>query len=71
MDRTVADLNIAHFRKLLETETDSVKRETLQRLLAEEEAKLARRAKNQQIAAVSPSSSVVRDGLAKPANGSG
>ena len=42
MDRTVANLNIAHFRKLLETETDSVKRETLQRLLAEEEAKLAR-----------------------------
>ena len=42
MDRTVADLNIAHFKKLLETETDPVKRKTLQRLLAEEEAKLAR-----------------------------
>jgi hypothetical protein len=42
MDRTVANLNIAHFRKLLETETDPVKRETLQRLLAEEETKLAR-----------------------------
>jgi len=42
MDRTVADLNIAHFKKLLETETDSVKRETLQRLLAEEEAKLGK-----------------------------
>ena len=42
MDRTVADLNIAHFKKLLETETDPVKRETLKRLLAEEESKLAR-----------------------------
>jgi len=41
MDRTVADLNIAHFKKLLETETDPVKRETLQRLLAAEEARLA------------------------------
>jgi hypothetical protein len=41
MDKTVADLNIAHFKNLLETETDSVKRQTLQRLLAEEEAKLA------------------------------
>lgn len=37
----MADLNIAHFKKLLETETDPVKRETLQRLLATEEAKLA------------------------------
>ena len=42
MDRTVADLNIAYFKKLLETETDSVKRQTLQRLLAEEEAKLSK-----------------------------
>jgi hypothetical protein len=41
MDKTVADLNIAHFRKLLETETDPAKRETIQRLLAQEEAKLA------------------------------
>jgi len=42
VERTVADLNIAHFTKLLETEADPVKRETLQRLLAGEEAKLAR-----------------------------
>ncbi|SIO44452.1 hypothetical protein SAMN05443247_05454 [Bradyrhizobium erythrophlei] len=42
MDKTVADLNIQHFKKLLETETDPVKRQTLQTLLAEEEAKLAR-----------------------------
>ncbi len=40
MDKTVADLNIEHFKKLLETETDPVRRRTLQRLLAEEEAKL-------------------------------
>jgi len=43
MDRTVVDLNIAHFRRLLSTETDSVKRQTMERLLAEEEAKLTRR----------------------------
>ncbi len=42
MDKTVADLNIAHFRKLLSTEIDPAKRETIARLLAEEEAKLAR-----------------------------
>ena len=41
MDKTVADLNIAHFRKLLSDETDPVKRQTIERLLAEEEAKLA------------------------------
>jgi len=41
MDRTVADLNIAHFRKLLETEASDEKRQVLLRLLAEEEAKLA------------------------------
>lgn len=40
MDKTVADLNIAHFKKLLSTEVDPVKRQTLERLLAEEEAKL-------------------------------
>jgi hypothetical protein len=42
VDKTVADLNIAHFRKLLAAETDPVKRQTIERLLAEEEAKLAR-----------------------------
>jgi len=39
VDRTVADLNIAHYRKLLSTETDPVRRQTIERLLAEEEAK--------------------------------
>lgn len=40
MDRTVAHLNIEHYRRLLETEIDPPKRETILRLLAEEEAKL-------------------------------
>lgn len=42
MDRTVADLNIAHFKKLLSAEVDPTKRRKIERLLAEEEAKLAR-----------------------------
>jgi hypothetical protein len=41
MDRTVARLNIEHFRKQLAEEKDEVKRRTLTQLLAEEEAKLA------------------------------
>ncbi len=42
MDRTVATLNIEHYRRLLATETEASKRKVLQKLLAEEEAKLAR-----------------------------
>jgi hypothetical protein len=41
MDRTVAHLNIEHYRRLLAAETDESKRKLLQKLLAEEEAKLA------------------------------
>jgi hypothetical protein len=41
MDKTVARLNIEHFRKRLATETDETRRQMLLRLLAEEEAKLA------------------------------
>lgn len=41
MDKRVARLNIDHYRKLLATEIDETKRRTLQKLLAEEEAKLA------------------------------
>jgi hypothetical protein len=37
----VARLNIEHFKRKLAAETDPAKRETLMRLLAEEEAKLA------------------------------
>lgn len=38
---TIAQLNIDHFQKLLESEADETKRQTILRLLAEEEAKLA------------------------------
>jgi len=41
MDRTIARLNIEHCRKKLATEQDETKRQTLMRLLAEEQAKLA------------------------------
>lgn len=41
MDKTIARLNIEHFRKRLAAETDETRRQTLLRLLAEEEAKLA------------------------------
>lgn len=41
MDRTVVDLNIARFKKLLESEKDPPKRQILLKLLAEEEAKLS------------------------------
>lgn len=40
MDKFVACLNIEHFKRLLETETDPTKRQIVERLLAEEEAKL-------------------------------
>jgi hypothetical protein len=39
MDKTVADLNIEHYMSAVET--DRVKRQTIERLLAEEETKLA------------------------------
>lgn len=41
MDRVVARLNIEHYRRLLAQETDETRRQTILRLLAEEEAKLA------------------------------
>jgi hypothetical protein len=37
----VARLNIEHYRRLLAEETDDSRRQTIERLLAEEEAKLA------------------------------
>lgn len=43
MDRTVARLNIEHYRRLLANETDAARLQTLRRLLAEEEAKLSDR----------------------------
>jgi hypothetical protein len=41
MDKFVAKANIDHFRKKLAQETDESERQTLMRLLSEEEAKLA------------------------------
>ncbi len=41
MDRTVARLNIEHYKRLLATETGEARRQVLLRLLAEEEEKLA------------------------------
>jgi len=41
MDKAIARLNIEHYQKLLAAETDEARRETLRRLLAEEQAKLA------------------------------
>ncbi len=41
MDRSVARLNIQHYKRLLATESDEERRQTLLRLLAEEETKLA------------------------------
>jgi hypothetical protein len=40
MDRTVAQLNVEHYRRLLAIETDEARHQVLLRLLAEEEAKL-------------------------------
>ena len=45
MDRTVARLNIEHYRKLLTEDMVESKRQTILRLLAEEEAKLTSMAK--------------------------
>ncbi|MGA7972906.1 MAG: hypothetical protein WCA36_08875 [Pseudolabrys sp.] len=39
--RTIIELNIRHFRELLETEQDPTKRHMIERLLAEQEQKLA------------------------------
>lgn len=39
--RTIIELNIKHYRTLLNTETDPSKRQTIARLLAEEEARLS------------------------------
>jgi hypothetical protein len=41
MPEQITKLNIEHFRKLLQTEADAKRRAVIERLLAEEEAKLA------------------------------
>jgi hypothetical protein len=40
--KTIIQLNIDHFRRLLQTEADEGRRETIARLLAEQEAELAK-----------------------------
>jgi hypothetical protein len=42
MDKKVAQLNIEHYRRLLQIETDEAKRKAIARLLAAEEAILAK-----------------------------
>jgi len=42
VDRTIARLNIEHYRRLLAHEIDETRRQTVLCLLAEEEAKLAK-----------------------------
>jgi hypothetical protein len=39
--RMIIELNIKHYRQLLQTEANPSKRQTIAKLLAEEEAKLA------------------------------
>jgi len=41
MPQDIAKANIEHFKKLLETERDAEKRAVIERLLAEQEQKLA------------------------------
>ena len=41
MPEEIANANIAHFKTLLETETDAERRAAIERLLAEEELKVA------------------------------
>ena len=45
MDEFVARLNIEHYRKVLTTETDETKRALIEKLLADEEARLAKQGK--------------------------
>jgi len=40
--RTIIEANIKHYRELLSTESDPSKRQTIAKLLAEEEARLAK-----------------------------
>jgi hypothetical protein len=42
MHKKIANLNIEYYKRLLASEFDAVKRESIARLLTEEEAKLAK-----------------------------
>jgi hypothetical protein len=43
--KTIIELNIKHYRGLLRIETDAAKRQTIEKLLVEEQAKLAKEAR--------------------------
>ena len=45
MDESIAKLNIEHYKRLLASETEATKRQSIARLLADEEVKLAKIAK--------------------------
>jgi hypothetical protein len=47
MDESIAKLNIEHYKKLLTFEIDAAKRKSVTRLLAAEEATLAKISKNE------------------------
>ena len=42
MDESIAKLNIEHYKRLLASETEATKRQSIARLLADEEVKLAK-----------------------------
>jgi hypothetical protein len=46
-ERTIVELNIRHYQRLLGTETDPVKRQTIVSLLLEAETQLASLGKNE------------------------
>ena len=48
MDVLVARLNIEHYRKVLATETDETKRALIEKLLADEETRLAKQGQKTQ-----------------------
>lgn len=47
--RLIVELNIQHYRELLKTETNPTKRRTIAKLLAEEEARLAKLSAEQRL----------------------
>lgn len=47
MNKIIANLNIEHYKQLLASEISATKRESITRLLADEEARLAECPKNQ------------------------
>ena len=46
--KTIIQLNIDHYRRLLKTETDEARRKVIARMLAEQEAELAKLSKKKE-----------------------